>query len=330
MKHITSIFTSTFFCMLVTCIGCNTYKPNVTFTEAVEQGDAKAVSFYIKKGEMINQKDSDGNPLIILASEQKNPEILKNLIKAGADVNATGKNGDTALITAIRNRNVENVKYLIQTKADVNQKNRDGMTPLMVATSEGPKLLFIALSEVKRDIGNDEAKNKRALEAVGEQMDIFREITSILHKAGALIEAKNNDGQTALILASQNPYSSSLVSELLNFQPDVNAQDNKGMTALMMTGLFGNDSTAKLLVMHGLQQELRGKTGLNINATDKTGATALMMASARGSTEVVKVLLQNGTNVNIKMYPNITALYFAKKTNHQNIVNLLKQAGAKE
>ena len=85
---------------LVTFYACEK-KPNITMTEAVKIGNEQAVKYYLKHGEMVNQKDEEGNPLIILAVKQGSVPIIKRLLKAGADVNAKDKNGMTSLVYAI-------------------------------------------------------------------------------------------------------------------------------------------------------------------------------------------------------------------------------------
>ena len=56
-----------------------------------------------------------------------------------------------------------------------------------------------------------------------------------------------------------------------------------------------------------------------------------MAASANGHKEVVKALISAGANVNAKAndWTGTTALRFASRKGHTEIVNILKQAGAR-
>lgn len=70
-----------------------------------------------------------------------------------------------------------------------------------------------------------------------------------------------------------------------------------------------------------------------MNAKDKYGTTPLMWAAVTGLTrnsETVKILLENGANVNIRNKKRKTAMDFATFANNNEIVDLLKQQGAKE
>ncbi|WP_428047421.1 ankyrin repeat domain-containing protein, partial [Candidatus Proelusimicrobium excrementi] len=104
----------------ITFSACDTYKPNITMLEAVNAGNKKAVKYYLKQGEMVNQKDEDGTPLIALASKQGSLPVVKLLIKAGAEVNAKSKDGFTALMFASGTGHTEVVTALISAGADVN------------------------------------------------------------------------------------------------------------------------------------------------------------------------------------------------------------------
>jgi len=82
--------------------------------------------------------------------------------------------------------------------------------------------------------------------------------------------------------------------------------------------------------------------GVNVNAKSDVGVTALMYAAGRGRKDTVKLLLASGADVNDKNDVGKTALMmavlaqkFAKLRDYhvedyQEIIRLLKQAGAKE
>lgn len=69
----------------------------------------------------------------------------------------------------------------------------------------------------------------------------------------------------------------------------------------------------------------------DVNIKDDRGVTVLMSASAQGDIEIVKILLANGADVNVKGYDgDYSALVAASESDHSEIVELLKKAGAKE
>ncbi len=73
------------------------------------------------------------------------------------------------------------------------------------------------------------------------------------------------------------------------------------------------------------------KAGVNVNNQLKvSNSTALMSAAFSGDLEKVKLLVDAKADVNLKDKDQQTALFYAKKQNHVNVVNFLKKAGATE
>jgi ankyrin repeat protein len=121
-------------------------------------------------------------------------------------------------------------------------------------------------------------------------------------KSGANVNAKNNNGGTALswFTMFNNPEA---VSLLLKYGADVNAKDNSGGTALMLANSNFNAVPAEEVV------SLLLKHGADVNAKDNDGRTALMRIC--GSPEVISLLLKNGADVNAKDNDGRTALIHA-------------------
>ena len=68
--------------------------------------------------------------------------------------------------------------------------------------------------------------------------------------------------------------------------------------------------------------------GVNVNAVDGEGKTALMYAAKNGHTEVVKRLLKaRDINVNAQDNEDVSALMFAVMNEHEDVVNLLVNKG---
>ena len=69
--------------------------------------------------------------------------------------------------------------------------------------------------------------------------------------------------------------------------------------------------------------------GADVNARPRSGRTALMVAAHSGHVETVKLLLARGADVNAECNGD-TALTIAKEREEFAIVELLRQAGAKD
>lgn len=68
------------------------------------------------------------------------------------------------------------------------------------------------------------------------------------------------------------------------------------------------------------------RAGADVNARDFSGETALMKASRAGLMQVVKTLLEAGANPSIVSQQNSTALSWALRYQHTEIVELIQQA----
>ena len=100
---------------------------------------------------------------------------------------------------------------------------------------------------------------------------------------GANVNAKNNNGMTALMFSAAKGNTES-AGVLIKYGADVNANNNYGMTALMFTASNGHPEIAELLLKHGA----------NVNAKDNDGDTALSMAEVNSCFDVAKVLRSYG------------------------------------
>jgi ankyrin repeat protein len=142
--------------------------------------------------------------------------------------------------------------------------------------------------------------------------------------AGADINAKCYDGTNALMMAAIR-YNVDIVKVLLDAGANVNAKHSEGYTALMGAAFAGRLDNVKALL----------DAGADINSKDNKGTTALMVATIGRqrlfkTAEAVKLLLEKGADVTIKDKEGKTALEYAKENGDDEIINLLKQAGAKE
>jgi len=118
------------------------------------------------------------------------------------------------------------------------------------------------------------------------------------------------------------------VQRLIDKGAEVNVKDNHGYTALMGAAGYGRTAIAQLLIDKGAE----------VNAKAHDGGTALIQAALNGYPNTVKLLIDKGAEVNAKTKSGKTALSYAEdrsvgflgREGHPEVVNLLRQAGAKE
>lgn len=148
-------------------------------------------------------------------------------------------------------------------------------------------------------------------------------VVKLLLEAGADPNAKDAEGQTALMWASN-----ATAKLLLAAGADVNAKDNDGRTALIRA-IRQVEKKGPALA------ETLIKAGADVNSRDKFGLTPLMYAADRGDVEIVKLLLQAGADAKAedKNGRSVLQLVTGRKQlsrQHKQIIELLKKAGAAE
>ena len=143
----------------------------------------------------------------------------------------------------------------------------------------------------------------------------LKTIEYVNKKINLNFNATNENGDTFLIAASRQG-SLKIVKSLIGYGADVNAKNNDGRTALMLTS---NLEIAKLLI----------DSGADVNAKNNNGGTALTRAVYWDKLEVAKLLIDNGADVNAKDDEfGQTALTQAVNWDRLEIAKLLIDNGA--
>ena len=106
---------------------------------------------------------------------------------------------------------------------------------------------------------------------------------SALVQAGANLEARSNNGNTALMGAAYNGQTEA-VSALVQAGANLEATNKNGNTALILAAYKGHTEAVSALV----------HAGADIEATNKNGNTALMAAAVNGKTEAVTQAITDG------------------------------------
>jgi len=227
---------------------------------AVERDDLEAADLLIAAGARVAARTREGVTPIQLAAVNGSAALLERLVRAGADVNAPlTPTGDTPLMMAARTGKTDAIRVLLEAGAQVNaQESWGGTTPLLWAVSEGHSdaatLLIDAGADVNARSHYVAAANGRGFEGrtpVGGRTEAkpeefasgwltplmlaaregHLELTRILLRSGADIDAGAGDGKTALSIAIFNG-NYALASLLVDNQADVNKADVQRFTPL--------------------------------------------------------------------------------------------------
>jgi len=146
-----------------------------------------------------------------------------------------------------------------------------------------------------------------------------REMVQLLLSAGATVNAKNEAGETVLMMLDDDA-TSDLMWDLLNAGAKVNLKDKSGTTALMQLAVSNNLDTLKVLL----------DAGAEVNAKNKQGQTALMLAASEGLVNNVRTLVLAGADINATDEDDMSALAHAAENNHAAVIRFLKSKGAVE
>jgi len=139
-----------------------------------------------------------------------------------------------------------------------------------------------------------------------------------LLKQKADVNAASADGTSVLHWAVRRD-DVETAKQLIKAGADVNHANSLGVTALSLACTNGNAAIIKLLL----------DAGTDANSTDRTGETMLMTVAGSGNVAAVKTLLDRGARIEAKEPAfQQTALMFAVRRNHPDVVQLLIKQGA--
>ena len=207
----------------------------------------------------LSVRDMDAATVLAWAANNGHIDIVRLLIAKGVDVNARDRDGrgNSALLCAIWSVDLPMVRLLIKHGADANVGNSN-WTPLMTAAW--------AMGTSRRQSKKDVVK-----------------ILKLLLANGALVNARDGVGQTALTLAAAVGDVASL-RVLLRAGAYIHTRDKRGNGALMGAVQHHNSDTIKFLL----------EQGINANARNKEGKTVLAYAEECEADEIVQLLMQHG------------------------------------
>ena len=287
---------------------------------AASNGHDKCVDELIKAGADVNITTRERNTCaILLATLYGNVRCVELLINAGADVNVRHEYETTPIIQAVTNGNADIAEKLIKAGANVNDKDYCGTVAILIAACHGHCDVLNVLIKAGADVNEkDDWKNSTPLIEASEcyklhletPSDDFARSLDLLIEAGAVVNATDSHGYSALIKAAENGNSKG-TDILIKAGAIVNILNADNFTALMRAVSNGNTECAELLI----------ETGVDVNVANTDGTTALMcvgtntnkdmsedpdyeedehvMESRRNYVGCAKLLLRLGAKINL-------------------------------
>jgi len=338
------------------------------FAHSAKQGDIRAVKLFLAAGMDPNAKDDEGNTALMNAIAQNRTEIIKALLKAKAKVNEKNYGGATALSWAAAGGQLDTVRLLVDQGADAQTINEAFVT---AAEDAHPDVMPALLEKGAKlnELGSKALLRAAGSTVVGAADQDRSDTVRFLLSLGVDVNAKDEDGWTALLLAAEREDDrSSVVRTLVDRGADVNAKcacpryESGGWTALMLASRRGHDEIVRILVAKHADVNMKnnlGQTSLALAATaiednvdvvrtlldagangdaqDIRQRTPLMEAAQWGHVKVVRTLLERGVRVDAKEIHGKTALQLVKTAilegnateGRKEVVGLLSKAGSK-
>ena len=146
-----------------------------------------------------------------------------------------------------------------------------------------------------------------------------KQVVRVLLESGADVNAKSYSGRTALMIASYDG-KIDLVGILLEHAADPNAEGKLGETALILVAKRGKSELVMLPIDKVADADVIGKEG----------GYAFVQVVGVDYCAIVRMLLEMGADVNAKNENGATALSLASAKGREEVVELLREAGAKE
>jgi uncharacterized protein len=156
---------------------------------------ADVVKLLLQHGANPNFKDQEGKTALMMAATgwgPRNAEATELLLDKGAEINSRDESGKTALMAAAGAGSPEVVKRLLERGAEANSTDYCGKTALMYVLQPACAYSF-SMSQFQC--------GSQAVTA--DDMDRIKGVVQLLLEKGADINAKDKDGWTALLCASE-------------------------------------------------------------------------------------------------------------------------------
>jgi len=221
----------------------------MALARAARAGHAALVELFLAQGAAIDARNLVGATALYAAAESEWPATVAVLLANHANPNLPGRSGVTPLAAAAFKGNGRIVDQLIVRGADPNVMDATGKAAMTYAAARGFDLIVRRLLDAGVDAKRAYGNNLTALMwAAGHEdgvgVRVALEVTEMLLDAGTPIDAVDNRGRTALMIAAELGHSA-IVKVLLGRGADHTILDKSGKCA---ADLAANESVREQLV----------------------------------------------------------------------------------
>ncbi|XP_008217571.3 uncharacterized protein LOC103318097 [Nasonia vitripennis] len=285
---------------------------------AVSNSNVDVINILLNKKANIHKKYILNSNLLHLAVTMSDCETIKFLLSRGINVNCEGEKRYTPLHMAVDNDYNLAVDILLSKGANIHCQTDEGLTPLHIAAYNGYSDVVETLLNRKNFNTNiKDNKHRIALELAVANNHL--EIVKLLLSCGKI--NLHNKGQydfTILHIAAQTGHLE-IVRYLVDNGADINAKNDCGSKPIHIAAREGHTNLVEFFC----------ERGQSVDEVGTCSRTLLHYTADAGQLEVAKYLIAHGADINANERNGITALQLACFHEHQDIVNLLLESGAR-
>lgn len=302
--------------------------------DAAVSGNVPIARELLKQGANPNLLNSKGRTALHSAVISANTDMVSLLLKSGADPDIYGNDEErlSALDLALRRwasededdreGGVSDVLALMIKKGMPTDRGTLNETALDLATEgNAGAIAFLRKQGFNVDPNQLMSNGASYLFILAGTGDDGLESAKLLLELGADPNYKSPAGLSVLSLAVRNG-ATKLAKALLVAGADVMARNNAGALAYDLAAIYGHDELAQILITQ------MNRVVPEVDKQDPTGDTALMRAVKESDTKAVSDLLSKCADASRRDLHGDTPLSFAVCRELDEVVHLLRQAGA--
>lgn len=288
---------------------------------ATARGHYKVAKMLLDAGVEVNRKTSDKTSALHIAASRGYIDTVEVLLDGGANIDSLDSSDRTPLFLAVSRGHDDVVGLLIKHGAKVNIEEIHGYTPLCEAVWQK----MVPLVQILLDAGAKITQSHFLLHYA--IMHRHTEMAELLLKAGSIVNLRDDNGDSPLIVAARTGICQ-LVELLLRNGADVNYPNAlTGSMPLHEAVEFIRDS--KYSTFESMFHILRSYGAILNVQTCTGGDTPLFRAILLEKDKAATLLIRHGTDVNLCDVEAcvVDNLRLARKRNNFHLAQMIVYAG---
>ena len=300
-------------------------------TRALRDANLGLIISLLRSGAKLQKNKIEASNVLCEASRRGNQDLVNMLLNSGADANSRiyqDKRGWTPLYHVVMSEiyingghrqidtehatscsPLEMIQLLLDRGADPNAKYARGDTVLHKAIHLGENYVRLLVSG-GADVNTWNEQQESILDVA---LATSNRMVEVLVECGVDLEAKDSNGQTALLRVVKMHNGALRVKTLITHGADIHAKDIAGQTVLYHLHSSTDDSLQRLLEL-----------GVDVNNKDARGATPLDFAVRQEDDTKLELLLRFGGIPGEKDTEGQTVLHHLRSSTDDSLQRLLE------